>query len=221
MPLTRACWKTPSGVRIWLMTCPCPPHWLHVLAVVPGFVPLPSHVPHPCRLSTCGDTNVRRRLHTEALETAAVFSQCCILPRGGIAHGPAVGSHLSASTSIFHSDATCCVHSPHVGPSTQSEQSMDSCPNVLPGSSALREPHLDLGAGAEHGVQELDLEAVRAVLARHWPIARLLPAAHFASIQRSRQSRRAASSSIKLSGCSFTVCAKSPNMRYSAKRGRG
>jgi len=34
-------------------TCPCPPHWLHVLAVVPGFVPLPSHVPQFCRLSTC------------------------------------------------------------------------------------------------------------------------------------------------------------------------
>ena len=51
--LGNTCWKTPSGVRMLLMTCPCPPHWLHVLAVVPGFVPLPSQVPQFCRLSTC------------------------------------------------------------------------------------------------------------------------------------------------------------------------
>lgn len=36
----------PSGVRTADTCWPAPPHAEQVLALVPGFVPLPSHVPH-------------------------------------------------------------------------------------------------------------------------------------------------------------------------------
>mmetsp|Transcript_21760 Transcript_21760/g.73947 ORF Transcript_21760/g.73947 Transcript_21760/m.73947 type:complete len:219 (+) Transcript_21760:269-925(+) len=41
------CWKFPRGVRATDTTCPVPPHVPHVVGLVPGLVPLPSHVPQP------------------------------------------------------------------------------------------------------------------------------------------------------------------------------
>ena len=66
-----------------LMTCPCPPHWLHVLAVVPGFVPLPSHVPQFCRLSTCTGQGFSQAMALELRARAASHViDGCRLPIG-------------------------------------------------------------------------------------------------------------------------------------------
>jgi hypothetical protein len=45
------CWNVPSGVRTLDTTPPVPPHLLQVDGDVPGFSPLPLHVPHVARRS--------------------------------------------------------------------------------------------------------------------------------------------------------------------------
>ena len=80
--------------------------------------------------------------------------------------------HLASETSCIrgedrvfgihrmHSDRRVCI---------PGMRSLD-VPSRIPG------PHLDFGAGAEHGVEEVDLQAVRSVLAHHRPVPCLLPA---------------------------------------------